>query len=136
MLIEKVKKFTKSRFVFFILGVIATLFVVHFIFTYVDASQVILRYAENSPSNKHTVVAYTRMGGGAAGYCDSYVSVVPWDEFQNYTKERYTIVSSRQCSASNTTIEWIDANTLRVKGLHDLYQREEKNSDKQVKIVY
>jgi len=68
-----------------------------------------------SPSGKHYASTYTRMGGGAAGWCRSGVVVYPIDSLQKDDGgliERWSVIDGR-CS-EEFFIEWKSSKELTI----------------------
>ena len=68
-----------------------------------------------SPSGENRAILYTEMGGGAAGWCDQRLAVVPAGTAFNPTSSGETLgyVFSVGCG-SKVVIEWLDERRLKV----------------------
>lgn len=93
----------------------------------------ILYSAKNSSDEKYTAIAYTEMGGGAAGSCYTYVSVVPRDTFEKYKMGQYEVAGG-SCT-EDITINW-NKNILIINKLHNMFDQDSTNSDGKVKVNY
>lgn len=131
---RSLRKIVFSFFGGFFGGIILGFFLVGLFFRYFDAQdQVILNLAINSPDNKYTAVSYTNMGGGAAGYCATHISIVPWDTFDKFQKTKFTVASG---SCGKPEVKWDSDRILEIKDLDYVYSKEERNSDGKVKVVH
>ena len=130
----KISQFLCSWFFFYLLGVIMALLFVWFVnFFFSGNSDNILNDIQLSPNKKFVAIAYTNMGGGAAGWCYKYVSVVPKAHFLNFDKG--SNIAAGRCS-SNISIEWQTNNLLTIHGIHEPFIRQGETDDKQIKIDY
>lgn len=87
-----------------------------------------------SPSGAYVAISYTNMGGGAAGWCYKYLSVVPKWHPKGFGREIYTVLSDRCGSSLITT--WQGENILVVKGRAMPFEIKNINHDGKVKIIY
>jgi hypothetical protein len=70
----------------------------------------------NSPDGKYVATVYTRMGGGAAGWCDIRVTVNPVNEpfgIEREEKEGKYVVFNISCN-SEVEVKWEGAKNLLV----------------------
>lgn len=74
------------------------------------------------------------MGGGAAGYCYSYLSLVPKWHPKGFDKAIYTVLGDR-CS-SNIVATWKDNKKLIISGTAYPFKTKSINSDGKVKIIF
>lgn len=131
------KKFLSilKRIVFsFVGGIFYGILLVYLFFHAFDSQdQVIMHTTLKSSDEKFTAISYTIMGGGAAGYCYSHVSIIPWDKFDRFQKAEFTVASG---SCSKPIIKWTSNRTLEITDLAYPYSEEIQNSDGKVKVVH
>lgn len=67
-----------------------------------------------SPSGIYTAIVYTRMGGGAAGWCDSYLTVLRSSTtFDPQNDEQSPLMPHFGCNQP-LELTWLNEKTLRV----------------------
>lgn len=98
-----------------------------------DQNDVIIENIAFAPDEKHTAITYTTMGGGAAGYCYTYLSVLPKFESDNFQKAIYNVASGK-CT-SEVILEWIDNRHLRVTNFKT-DEQSSYNKDRTITISY
>ena len=78
------------------------------------ASEYNVLNTSHSPDGKYVATVYTRMGGGAAGWCDIRVTVNPVNEpfsIEREKKEGKYVVFNISCN-SDVEVKWEDAENL------------------------
>ena len=139
-----IKKVNKPIFIF-VAGILSAIIIGDLFknfyrdFIYKDTDDVILQEAKNSPTDylteQYTAISFVNMGGGAAGYCGTWVSVVPIKKFDEFQKAPYSLAYTTDCGA-DISLKWIDKTTLEISGIIDDEYNENKNSDGKVNIIY
>ena len=67
-----------------------------------------------SPSGDHTAIVYSRMGGGAAGWCYTYLTVLKSPAvFEPQSYQHNPLLPQFGCS-QRVVLEWLDKEALRV----------------------
>ena len=89
---------------------------------------------EFSQNKEYLAISYVNMGGGAAGFCYTYVAIVPRNKMPYFQKAEYTIAAGR--CANTPSVNWIGSNVLKIDGLSSPHQQEASNSDGTISIVY
>lgn len=132
---RRVILFFHKRFFYFLAGFIGGILLMILLiraFNFHD-STIISSYTP-SPSKEYVAINYINMGGGAAGYCYSYVALVPkWHPY-GFNKAVYKVLGDR-CNA-NIVVTWKDNNTLIVNGVAYPFETNTSNSDGKVKIIF
>ena len=68
----------------------------------------------DSPSGSHTAIVYVRMGGGAAGWCYTYLTILKSPAtFDPQSYEHSSLLPQFSCSQL-LVLEWLDEKALRV----------------------
>jgi hypothetical protein len=104
-------------FTFGFFAAVALAAVVLLVLSGADGGRYDIHMAEPSPDGKHIATVYTGMGGGAAGWCSSYVSVSTEDKRNDITKGQRnyeTVVFDGSCN-TKPIIQWENDRTLIVK---------------------
>lgn len=132
---KRVLKFFHKRFFYFIAGFICgiILIIIWIRSSNLGDSTIIISFVQ-SPSSEYVAINYVNMGGGAAGYCYSYLSLVPKWHPNGFDKAIYTVLGDR-CS-SNIVATWKDNSTLIVGGTAYPFKTKTSNNDGKVKIIF
>lgn len=132
---KKILLFLHKRFFYFLAGFICGAFLIIILVrsSNLQDSVVINSYIP-SPSNAYIAISYTDSGGGAAGWCYNYLSLVPKWHPKGFGNRIYTILADRCGSLLTTT--WRDESTLVVKGRGMPFEIKNINHDGKVKIIY
>ena len=144
---KKILKHLNQRIYFYIAGLLTAL-ILGSLFselfksnaTAIDRNSFLLIDAKNSPSvdwldDEYTATAYVDMGGGAAGWCEIYISVVNIRDFDKIMHSPYTVANTTDCAA-DISLNWIDKNNLEITGLDKNDNDKLVNNDGKVKIIY
>lgn len=133
----KVFSFFDKPIFYYIGGILnAFLFVFLFFRFFQWQDTTIIKTFTPSPDGNHIAITYINMGGGAAGYCYTYLALVPKWHPPGFDKAEFNVTIDR-CS-SKLTPRWENNTTLIVEGQGEHISSSEQkiSSDGKVKIIY
>lgn len=95
-----------------------------------------------SPDGKHEAIRVTSSGGGAAGWCREYVSIINAGESESevipaYPDAKKDMVFSIRCDAIKFSVQWKNNDSLTIRyhlSSDDLFDQELKDRDRSGKI--
>ncbi len=129
-----IKSFNKPIF-YYIGGILnAIFFGILFIRFFDSQDSTIIKSFTPSPNGEYVAIAYINMGGGAAGYCYTYMSVGAKWHPKGFNSNTYSVVGDR--CGSNMTATWLDNGTLSISNLQETFFKKYTNNDGKIKINY
>lgn len=137
MKVKKIINFFDKPIFYYVGGILNAFLFMFLLFRFFQwQDTTILKSFIPSPNGEHIAITYINMGGGAAGYCYTYLALVPKWHPPGFDKAEFTVTIDR-CN-SKITPKWEGNNTLLIEGQGEhLSSTEAKiSSDGKVKIVY